>query len=67
MKNNFFKISLNLKREYNPVDDQTWHDTKHIKSEIKQWLQDLDYNVLDFKIIKENKNDKQRIRHNKVV
>ena len=33
-------------------DDETWFDDEHIKSEIKTWLEDLDFRVKEIKCIK---------------
>ena len=50
-----FEVKFKLKR--NIIDeDNTWYDTKHIKSEIITWLEDLDYSVHDI-VVKEKKQE----------
>ena len=47
-----FKVSFTLTRDIqteNPTEE-SWFDTDHIKSEIKTWLEDLDYGVHEIKI-----------------
>jgi len=47
-----FKISFILTRDIqteNPIDE-SWFDTDNIKSEIKTWLEDLDYGVHKIKV-----------------
>jgi len=34
--------------------DESFFDKKHIKSEIVTWLEDLDFNIKNIKIIKES-------------
>ena len=46
-----FNVSFNLSRDNSNDDDEdTWVDEEHIASEIKSWLEDIDYRVNDIKI-----------------
>ena len=45
-----FNVSFILSREDSNDDDDTWYDEEYIASEIKTWLEDIDYGVTDIKI-----------------
>ena len=45
-----FNVSFTLTREDSNDDDDTWYDEEYIASEIKSWLEDIDYGVTDIKI-----------------
>ena len=45
-----FNVSFTLTREDSNDDDDTWYDEEYIASEIKTWLEDIDYGVTDIKI-----------------
>lgn len=46
-----FNVSFTLSRnDSNDDDDDTWVDEQHIASEIRSWLEDIDYGVTDIKI-----------------
>ena len=45
-----FDVSFTLSREDSNDDDDTWYDEEYIASEIKTWLEDLDYGVSDIKV-----------------
>ena len=45
-----FNVSFTLSREDSNDDDDTWYDEEYIASEIKTWLEDIDYGVTDIKI-----------------
>jgi hypothetical protein len=45
-----FNVSFILSRDNSNDDDDTWVDEEHIASEIKSWLEDIDYRVTDIKI-----------------
>tara|TARA_Y100000401_G_scaffold112175_1_gene111269 strand:+ start:319 stop:540 length:222 start_codon:yes stop_codon:yes gene_type:complete len=45
-----FDVSFTLSRDNSNDEDETWVDEQHIASEIKTWLEDLDYGVNDIKI-----------------
>lgn len=45
-----FNVSFILSRDNSNDDDDTWVDEEHIASEIKSWLEDIDYRVNDIKI-----------------
>ena len=46
-----FNVSFTLSRDNsNQDDDDTWYDEEYIASEIKSWLEDIDYRVTDIKI-----------------
>ena len=42
--------NVNFKLKRKEWDDDSWFDTKHIKSEIITWLEDLDYEIDDLNI-----------------
>jgi len=49
-----WNIQLKLERpDEFKKDDKSWFDKKHMKSEIINWLEDLDYTVTDVKILNE--------------
>ena len=53
MKKTKCKVQFDLIRDDKlKQDDQSWFDKKHIKSEIINWLEDLDYQVKNVKITK---------------
>ena len=45
-----FNVSFILSREDSNDDDDTWYDEEYIASEIRTWLEDIDYGVTDIKI-----------------
>ena len=46
-----FNVSFTLSRDTsNDDDDETWVDEEHIASEIRSWLEDIDYGVTDINI-----------------
>lgn len=46
-----FNVSFTLSRDNsNQDDDDTWYDEEYIASEIRTWLEDIDYGVTDIKI-----------------
>lgn len=45
-----FNVSFTLLRNKSLDEDDTWVDEKHIASEIKSWLEDIDYKVTNIKI-----------------
>jgi predicted glycosyltransferase involved in capsule biosynthesis len=46
-----FNINFKLTRDDDlRSDDKSWFDKEHISSEIKSWLEDLDYEVNDIQI-----------------
>jgi|TARA_B100000073_G_scaffold48580_1_gene35827 hypothetical protein len=45
-----FNVSFTLERDNSNDEDETWVDEEHIASEIKSWLEDIDYIVTDIKI-----------------
>ncbi len=45
-----FDVSFTLSRDDSNDEDDTWVDEEHIASEIKTWLEDIDYGVTDIKI-----------------
>jgi hypothetical protein len=45
-----FNVSFILSRDNSNDDDDTWVDEEYIASEIKSWLEDIDYRVNDIKI-----------------
>jgi|TARA_R100000081_G_C4674035_1_gene94049 hypothetical protein len=47
-----FNVSFTLSRDNSNDDDESWFDKEHISSEIKTWLEDLDYRVNNIKINK---------------
>ena len=41
-----WKVTFDLERPDDARDeDETWFDISHIKSEIRSWLEDLDYRI----------------------
>ena len=47
-----FKIDFDLTRSNDlRDDDESWFDKEHISSEIKSWLEDLDYRVKNLTIV----------------
>ena len=47
-----FKINFDLTRSNDlRDDDESWFDKEHISSEIKSWLEDLDYRVKNLTIV----------------
>lgn len=50
-----FKINFDLTRSNDlRDDDESWFDKEHISSEIKSWLEDLDYRVKNLTIVRED-------------
>ncbi len=45
-----FNVSFILTREDSNDDDDTWYDEEYIASEIKTWLEDIDYGVTNLKV-----------------
>ena len=48
------QFKLERPEEYRK-EDETWFEEKHIKSEIKIWLEDLDYTVKEINVKKRSK------------
>jgi len=46
-----WNVQLKLERpDELKKDDETWFDKKHIESEIKTWLEDLDFTVKEISV-----------------
>tara|TARA_B100000131_G_scaffold267556_1_gene265928 strand:- start:45 stop:269 length:225 start_codon:yes stop_codon:yes gene_type:complete len=45
-----FNVSFTLSRDTSNDDDETWVDEENIASEIRSWLEDIDYGVTDINI-----------------
>ena len=45
-----FNVSFILSRDDSNDDDETWVDEEYIASEIRSWLEDIDYGVTEIKI-----------------
>tara|TARA_B100001996_G_scaffold376253_1_gene357275 strand:+ start:1441 stop:1659 length:219 start_codon:yes stop_codon:yes gene_type:complete len=45
-----FNVSFTLSRDDSNDEDDTWVDEENIASEIRSWLEDIDYGVTDIKI-----------------
>jgi len=50
-----WNVQIKLERlNHLKEEDESFFDKKHIKSEIVTWLEDLDFNIKNIKIIKES-------------
>ena len=45
-----FNVSFILSRDDSNDEDDTWVDEEYIASEIRSWLEDIDYRVTNIKI-----------------
>lgn len=45
-----FDISFTLSRDNSNDEDETWVDEEYIASEIKSWLEDIDYGVTNIQV-----------------
>tara|TARA_Y100001970_G_C14206101_1_gene844096 strand:- start:1555 stop:1779 length:225 start_codon:yes stop_codon:yes gene_type:complete len=45
-----FNVSFILSRDDSNDEDDTWVDEEYIASEIRSWLEDIDYGVTEIKI-----------------
>ena len=45
-----FNVSFILSRDDSNDEDDTWVDEEYIASEIRSWLEDIDYGVTNIKI-----------------
>ena len=45
-----FNVSFILSRDDSNDEDDTWVDEEYIASEIKSWLEDIDYGVTNIQV-----------------